>query len=90
MRGVREGVKQRTSHLDLTRSQSRSNVVSTSSRLDAIVVRERDVDRLRALDDVRERGLKALPVCGFVQGFIARHPDYADLDYRAPASTVTD
>lgn len=43
-----------------------------------------------ALDDVRERGLKALPVCGFVQGYIARHPDYADLDYRAPASTVSD
>ncbi len=43
-----------------------------------------------ALDDVRERGLKALPVCGFVQGFIARHSDYADLDYRAPASTATD
>lgn len=34
------------------------------------------------LDDVRSRGLAVLPVCPFVQAWMARHPDYADLDYR--------
>lgn len=29
-----------------------------------------------ALDDVRSRGLQAVPVCRFVRAFIARHPEY--------------
>jgi predicted GNAT family acetyltransferase len=33
----------------------------------------------RALDDVRRRGLSAVPLCPFVRAFIARHPDYQDL-----------
>lgn len=42
-----------------------------------------------ALDDVRTLGLKALPVCPFVQAWLDRHPAYADLDYRSsrPASS---
>ena len=32
-----------------------------------------------ALDDIRERGLKVVPVCPFVAAFIRRHPEYADL-----------
>jgi uncharacterized protein len=33
-----------------------------------------------ALDDARERGLEVIPVCPFVRGYIARHPqDYVDL-----------
>jgi predicted GNAT family acetyltransferase len=32
-----------------------------------------------ALDDVRARGLTATPFCRFVRGYIARHPEYADL-----------
>lgn len=43
-----------------------------------------------ALDDVRTLGLAVLPVCPFVQGWMANHPEYADLDYRRPQSTVTD
>ena len=43
-----------------------------------------------ALDDVRSRGLAVLPICPFVQAWMSRHPDYADLDYRSPTSTVTD
>lgn len=43
-----------------------------------------------ALDDVRDQGLPVLPICPFVQSWLARHPDYADLDYRRPASRVTD
>lgn len=33
----------------------------------------------RALDDVRERGLKAVPLCPFIAAYIERHPDYQDL-----------
>lgn len=36
-----------------------------------------------ALDDVRARGLQALAVCPFVLGWIGRHPEYADLEYRS-------
>lgn len=43
-----------------------------------------------ALDHVRTLGLSVLPICPFVQGWMARHPEYADLDYRRPASTVSD
>lgn len=43
-----------------------------------------------ALDDVRSQGLPVLPICPFVQSWMARHPEYADLDYRRPASHVTD
>lgn len=32
-----------------------------------------------ALDDVRRRGLSAVPLCPFVRSFIARHPEYDDL-----------
>jgi predicted GNAT family acetyltransferase len=32
-----------------------------------------------ALDDVRARGLAVRPDCPFIRGWIARHPDYADL-----------
>jgi predicted GNAT family acetyltransferase len=33
----------------------------------------------RVLEDVRARGLEVLPLCSFVRGYIARHPDYLDL-----------
>ncbi|MFJ4648263.1 GNAT family N-acetyltransferase [Streptomyces bobili] len=32
-----------------------------------------------ALDAARERGLKVLPYCPFVRGWITRHPDYVEL-----------
>jgi predicted GNAT family acetyltransferase len=32
-----------------------------------------------ALDDVRRRGLAALPYCTFVRHFMATHPEYLDL-----------
>ena len=43
-----------------------------------------------ALDHVRTLGIRVLPVCPFVQAWMTRHPDYVDLDYRRPVSTVTD
>lgn len=43
-----------------------------------------------ALDHVRTLDLAVLPLCPFVQAWMRRHPEYADLDYRRPASRVTD
>lgn len=43
-----------------------------------------------ALEDVRRQGMAVLPLCPFVQGWINRHPEYHDLDYRQPASDVAD
>ena len=35
-----------------------------------------------ALDDIRARGLRVVPFCPFVRGYIRRHPEYADLVVR--------
>ena len=43
-----------------------------------------------ALDQARSLGLRVLPICPFVQAWMARHPEYVDLDYLRPPSTVTD
>jgi uncharacterized protein len=32
-----------------------------------------------ALDDIRERGLRVVPVCPYVQAYLRRHPEYGDL-----------
>lgn len=32
-----------------------------------------------ALDDARARGMAVLPFCPFVNAYIARHPEYAEL-----------
>jgi uncharacterized protein len=32
-----------------------------------------------ALDDIRKRGLRIVPVCPFVEGYIERHLEYDDL-----------
>ena len=32
-----------------------------------------------ALDDARDRGMSVLPFCPFVNSWIERHPEYADL-----------
>jgi predicted GNAT family acetyltransferase len=33
----------------------------------------------QALDEARAEGLAVLPFCPFVNGYITRHPEYADL-----------
>jgi predicted GNAT family acetyltransferase len=32
-----------------------------------------------ALDEVRRRGLHAIPVCTFIAGYLRKHPEYHDL-----------
>ena len=35
------------------------------------------------MDNARARGLRVVPECEFIAGFIGRHPEYADLAVRA-------
>ena len=42
----------------------------------------------RALDEVRGQGLRVLPLCPFVAGWMSRHPEYGDLEYRS-RTTIT-
>lgn len=31
------------------------------------------------LDDIRARGLRIVPICPFIQSYLERHPEYAEL-----------
>ena len=33
----------------------------------------------KALDDIRRRGLRAVPMCSFVRSYVAEHPEYGDV-----------
>jgi predicted GNAT family acetyltransferase len=39
-----------------------------------------------ALDDLRARGLRVVPLCPFVAAYLRRHPEYADLVGVDPAA----
>jgi uncharacterized protein len=41
------------------------------------------------VESARAEGLRVLAVCPFIAAWLARHPEYAGLEYRA-ASTVVD
>ena len=41
-----------------------------------------------ALDDARSRGLGVVPICPFVDAYVRRHPEYADLVVPDPARRV--
>ncbi len=43
-----------------------------------------------ALDQVRSRRLRVLALCPFVRAWLENHPEYHELEYRPPASKVTD
>jgi predicted GNAT family acetyltransferase len=43
-----------------------------------------------ALDDIRERRLKALVICPFIIGWLRNHPEYRDVLFNAPPSTASD
>jgi predicted GNAT family acetyltransferase len=38
-----------------------------------------------ALDDARARGLRIVPICPFVDAYVRRHPEYAELVAADPA-----
>ncbi|NUU20967.1 MAG: N-acetyltransferase [Streptomycetaceae bacterium] len=40
------------------------------------------------LDAVRSEGRMVLPLCPFIKGWIARHPEYADLVVEDPRDTA--
>jgi predicted GNAT family acetyltransferase len=42
-----------------------------------------------ALDDARAQGLRVLAICPFIAGWLARHPEYDDLQF-VPESSVSD
>lgn len=42
-----------------------------------------------ALDDARAQGLRVLAICPFISGWLARHPEYDDLQF-VPESNVSD
>jgi predicted GNAT family acetyltransferase len=41
-----------------------------------------------ALDDVRRRGLKIVPLCPYVRSYLERHPDDTDLVAPRPARSA--
>jgi predicted GNAT family acetyltransferase len=41
-----------------------------------------------ALDDIRDRQLKALIICPFINSWLRRHRDYLDVLFNAPPSNV--
>jgi predicted GNAT family acetyltransferase len=40
-----------------------------------------------ALEDIRPRGLRVVPICPFVADYVRRHPAYADLVAHDPATS---
>lgn len=38
-----------------------------------------------ALDDIRARGLRLVPICPFVRAYLGRHPEHGDLLARPSA-----
>jgi predicted GNAT family acetyltransferase len=40
-----------------------------------------------ALDDIRARGLRVVPICPFVRSYLRRHPEYEDLVVTNPQVT---
>ncbi|TYP89023.1 hypothetical protein BD833_103179 [Blastococcus xanthinilyticus] len=43
-----------------------------------------------ALDDIRDRGLRALVICPFILGWLRNHHEYRDLLFNAPPAKATD
>jgi len=41
-----------------------------------------------ALDDARDRGFRVVPICPFVDAYVRRHPEHADLLAVDPARRV--
>jgi uncharacterized protein len=82
---------------ELWLGQTRAGLIAYQRKPGAIVLLHTEVDaafggqglggRLvaGALDDIRARGLRLVPVCPFVRAHLRRHPEYNDLVGRDPA-----
>jgi uncharacterized protein len=76
---------------ELTRDDEVLGFIRYRREPDAVVLVHTDVDPALegqglgsvlvkgALDDLRERGLRVVPVCPFVRAYLRRHPEYADV-----------
>jgi predicted GNAT family acetyltransferase len=62
---ARQGTNITLIHTEVPQALSGRGIGSTLARL--------------VLDDIRRRGLRVIPECEFIAGFIKRHPGYADL-----------
>ena len=65
-------------------SLTHDSVAFTHTEIDAAFAGRGLGSRLAraALDDVRGRGLKAVPICPFIASWIRRHPEYLDLVHK--------
>jgi uncharacterized protein len=76
---------------ELWRGQTRAGFIKYRSEPGTILLIHTEVDPAfegqglgghlvaGALDDIRARGLKLVPICPFVRAYLRRHPEYGDL-----------
>jgi uncharacterized protein len=81
---------------ELRLGETLAGTIEYASRPGAIVLIHTEVDpalegkglgsRLvaGALDDIRSRGLRLVPMCSFVRSYLRRHPEYVDLVAPSP------
>jgi predicted GNAT family acetyltransferase len=84
-------VTRRASDYEITVDGKHAGLAAFTERPDAVVFTHTEIAdgfegkgigsqlAQAALDDVRRRGLSAVPHCPFIKGWIDRHPDYRDL-----------
>jgi uncharacterized protein len=68
-----------TSVLTYRETAGRVTLIHTEVPLELRGRRIADTLARAALDDARRRGLRVRPLCPFIQAFVKRHPEYADL-----------
>ena len=88
---VATDVKDTGTAYEITVDGVRAGVAECRRRADRVIFTHTEIDPAyegkgvgsalakAALDDVRARGLKAVPLCPFIKAWIERHPDYEDL-----------
>jgi uncharacterized protein len=88
------------SRYELWLGATRAGVIKYRSRPGAVLLVHTEVDPAfegrglgaklvaGALDDVRRRGLRIVPLCPFVRSYLERHPEDADLIAPRPARSA--
>jgi uncharacterized protein len=86
------------SRFELWVGATRSGVIKYRSEPGALLLLHTEVDPAfggqglgsklvaGALDDLRSRGLKLVPLCPFVRSYLRHHREYADLILRPPTA----